>query len=65
MIYEVGDDVHGDGDGDGDDMHGYGSEDVHRGPGQVARVVVRRCLLDLLLCLVSASRLLQEKNTQY
>ena len=63
MIYEVGDDVHG--DGDGDDMHGYGSEDVHRGPGQVARVVVCRCLLDLLLCLVSASRLLQEKNTQY
>ena len=30
-------------------------EEVHRGPGEVAGVVVSRCLLDLLLRLVSAA----------
>ena len=50
------DDDGGDDEGDegtGDD--GEGDEDVHRGPGEVAGVVVSWCLLDLLLRLVSAA----------
>ena len=51
------------GDDEGDDRDGDEDEDVHRGPGEVAGVVVSWCLLDLLLCLVSAPRLLQDKDT--
>ena len=52
-----GDDKGDEGTGDedeGDDRDEDEDEDVHRGPGEVAGVVVSWCLLDLLLCLVSA-----------
>ena len=58
------DDDGGDDDGvdDEDDGEGDEDEDVHRGPGEVAGVVVSWCFLDLLLRLVSATRLLQGKK---
>ena len=58
-----GGDNRDDDDGGDDEDDGEGDEDVHRGPGEVAGVVVSWCLLDLLLRLVSAAWLLQDKDT--